>query len=178
MRKRLRHCAVLAAIVANLLSAPCASAMGREAQIKAAYIFKFASFVRWPPEAFLNPSTPLRVCVFGRRDILGMIGGLSRGASAGQRPMQAMGGSARSLANTSCHVLFLGEGGAGARTLREAQKGPVLTISDRSAGSDGGVIELVPHADTVRFVVHKGEADRRRLALSSKLLAVAEEVVP
>jgi hypothetical protein len=56
--------------------------------------------------------------------------------------------------------------------------GPVLTISDRSAGSSGGLVELVTRGDAVRFVIHRGEAERRRLALSSKLLAVAEAVEP
>ena len=78
-----------------------------------------------------------------------------------------------------CQILFVGRSETASRTLlAEASQRPVLTVTDRSAGTRGGIIEFVPTAGSVRFSIHRQAAEARQLVLSSKLLAVAASVEP
>src|SRR5207244_10853841 len=46
-----------------------ASALGQpvdEYQVKAAFLFNFAKFVEWPPQAFPSASAPFSICVLGQ----------------------------------------------------------------------------------------------------------------
>jgi len=156
-----------------------AKADSREAEVKAAYVFKLASFVRWPPTAYDSAVAPTTLCVAGRSDVLAALGRIAKGQRAENRPLAVVGLPPGSSTAAGCQALYLGEGGkAAGRMLQALARAPVLTISDRTAGSEGGVIELVDHGDTVRLVIHRGEAVRHGLTLSSKLLAVAEAVEP
>ena len=49
----------------------------------------------------------------------------------------------------------------------------MLTVCDRSNGTRGCVVEFVLRDGKVRFALDRARADRRRLELSAKLLAVA-----
>jgi hypothetical protein len=175
-----RRCAwLLAAAVLALGQYDRARADSREAEVKAAYVFKLASFVRWPPAAYESAAAPTTLCVAGRSDVLAALGRMAKGQRADDRPLAVIGLPPGSNAATGCQALYLGEGGkATGRMLQTVARAPVLTISDRAAGSQGGVIELVDHGDMVRLVIHRGEAERHGLTLSSKLLAAAEAVEP
>src|SRR5882762_3080597 len=37
-----------------------------EYQVKAAFLYKFATYVRWPPRTGLDASSPFVICVIGR----------------------------------------------------------------------------------------------------------------
>jgi len=154
-------------------------ANSREAEVKAAYVYKLASFVRWPPTAFASAATPTTLCVSGRRDVLADLTQMVKGQRADDRALVVVAVPPGSKTAPGCQALYLGEGGRSAgQLIQSLGSAPVLTISDRGAGSEGGVIELVDHGDTVRLVIHRAEASRRGLTLSSKLLSVAEAVEP
>jgi hypothetical protein len=53
----------------------------------------------------------------------------------------------------------------------------VLTVTELGASSPG-VVAFTVQQSHVRFVIHRSQADARRLQISSKLLAVAAAVVP
>ncbi len=151
-----------------------------EAQIKAAYLYKLASFVRWPPAAFGDQAAPLRICVSGRDDVFDVVAALTHGQFASGHALVAETiDAAHPDAVGRCQILFLGRGQAAARALM-AQAGtkPVLTVSDRSAGTRGGIVEFVLVGGTIRFSVNRHAAEARQLVVSSKLLAVAVSVEP
>jgi hypothetical protein len=68
-----------------LLGVPGATLLGGQAsppveyQVKAAFLFNFAKFVRWPAEVFLNETTPLTLCVFGHDPFGGALDEIVRG---------------------------------------------------------------------------------------------------
>jgi hypothetical protein len=169
----------LAAALALAAAAPTQAAVS-EAQIKAAYLYKLASFVRWPPSAFTDQAAPLRICVAGRNDVYGVVEALARGQQASGRQLAAASVDLAHPENVaSCQILFVGRGDAAARALlAEVAQRPVLTVTDRSAGARGGIIEFVPTGGNVRFSIHRRAAEARQLVLSSKLLAVAASVEP
>ncbi len=180
MKPRARRRAwVVASFVLALAQSDMAMADTREADVKAAYVYKLASFVKWPPAAYDSPAAPTTLCVAGRGDILAALARIASGQRADNRPLIVLALPPGSSTAAGCHALYLGEGGKWAGQLIQAMAhAPVLIISDRGAGSSGGVIELVDRGDTIRLVVHRGEAARHGLTLSSKLLSVAEAVEP
>ena len=152
---------------------PPATAATPEAEVKAAYIFNFASFVEWPDNA--ANSVQFRICVAGRSDIASVLEGLIRGQRISGRAIiiQQIGARHGEQAR-SCNIMFLGRGSDTSSILLRATSGlPVLTISDRGNGTRGGMIEFLIRDGRVRFAVDRELARRHRLALSAKLIEVA-----
>lgn len=169
---RLLCLAVTAAL--TMLPAPAAAASA-EAQVKAAYLYKLASFVRWPPE--VAPRGAFRFCVFGRSDVADVLEELVRGQQVAGRPatVERLGQDPARVRN--CHVLMLGGGSESARRMLDASVGlPILTVSDRNRNTWGGAVEFIIRDGKVRFVINRGDASSRGLELSSKLIDVAVEV--
>jgi hypothetical protein len=169
-------CWLLSVIGICCLPLHSASAASREAEVKAAYLFKLTSFVRWPPAAFRNPTEPLQICISGRADIYAVLAALARNKQADGHPIAVvqLGPQSAALVH-SCHTLFVGRNDAASRALLAAATGtPVLTITDLRGGTRGGVVEFVQRDGFVRLLVRRHEAEARQLELSSKLLAVAE----
>jgi len=164
------------ALGALMLPAQAGAVATPEAQVKAAYLYKLASFVRWPDGA--TRDSPFRVCVSGRSDIASVLEELVRGHDvAGQSiAVQQLSSSQAELAK-ACRVLFLGRGADSARSFLAATDGlPVLTVSDRDNGTRGGVVEFLIRDGRVRFAIDRRLASARRLELSSKLMDVAVAV--
>jgi hypothetical protein len=172
--KQAWHALVPAGLGVLLLLEPqSAAAAMSEAQVKAAYIYKLASFVRWPEGA--GAAGEFRLCISGRRDVVAVLQELARGQRIDGQPVSVHrldgggGGQAK-----SCQVLFVGHGGQDSANLLSAtETSPVLTICDRSNGTRGCVIEFVMRDGKVRFTLDRARADRRRLELSAKLVDVA-----
>lgn len=150
------------------------------AQVKAAYLFKLASFVRWPASALPDPAAPLRICVAGRSDIYGMVEVLTRGQEASARRLTAESvDPAKPETAVRCQILFVGQGEGAARALlAQTAQLPILTVTDRGRGTHGGIVEFVPVDGNIRLAIHRQAAEARQLALNSKLLAVAVSVEP
>ena len=171
---------VFAAVLLLTLSASSALAATREAEVKAAYLYKLASFVTWPGTAFTRADQPFQICVAGRDDIFAILEVLIRSKQAAGHPMTAVYLGSKSAAQArNCHTLFVGQNVAGSRImLASTARNPVLTVTDRSGGTSGGVIEFVERDGNIRLAIRRQEADARQLGISSKLLAVGEPVEP
>jgi len=166
---------LLAATACLTLAAPAQTATP-EAQVKAAYLLKFASFVRWPAGA---DAGPVRLCVAGRSDVASVLRTLAGAETVGGRPVAVMELRAGDAQARSCAIAYLGRGAEAGRSLMTAiGRAPVLTVTDRSGGTRGGAVEFVAVGGRVRFVIDRSEAESRRLELSSKLLEAAAEVQP
>jgi len=175
--RRARSLRLLALIVGPWLQADIADAATPEAEVKAAYLYKLASFVRWPAG---SGAGAFRFCIAGRDDVVGVLQQLVRGQQVDGRPLaveQVKAGSADVA--KECQILFLGRGPDTARALLGATRGlPVLTVGDRNNGTQGGVVDFLIRDGHVRLAIDRGDAAARHLELSSKLLNVAVAVDP
>ena len=148
-----------------------------EEGVKAAYLFKFAPFVQWPPPAFESETDPLVVCVSGDDDFAA----LAQSAMASQR-LGARAMETRRLARVEkgahCHVLFVaaGAGQTVADALAAVKGAPVLTVTDAPAGAPAGVVNFVRSGPNIRFAIDDRAAAENGLTLSSKLLQLAVAV--
>ena len=52
-----------------------------EYQVKAAFLYSFAKFVEWPPDAFKTPKDPILVCVLGHNPFGTSLNDVIRGKS-------------------------------------------------------------------------------------------------
>ena len=174
MRRR-----ALKAVAAGLLALHSAAlgASASEAQVRAAYLFKLASFVRWPEGA---AGGAFRFCTQGRSDVAAVLAQLTRGQQVIGKRIELVQLGARAIEQVKgCQILFVGRAPeAGRALIAAAGRAPVLTVTDRDGGTHGGAVEFVVVDGKVRFAVNRAEAEQRQLELSSKLMDVAVEVNP
>jgi hypothetical protein len=150
-----------------------------ERRIKAAFVYKFAGFVDWPPDAFAQADTPIRIGVMGEESIVQDIAEASMNRTVKGRRVQvtqiAPGGSLEGL-----HILFLREAASsGLRDSIAALKPEALLVVTETADAldRGSVINFLLDGGKVRFDISLEAAQSRGLKLSSRLITVARKVI-
>jgi hypothetical protein len=182
LRRQKRRLAVaLAAVLLGLAGwGRAAGASDFEYEIKAAFLYNFAKFVEWPPEAFPQASTPVSLCVFGDDPFDGSLDTVVRGETLNGRHLAVR--RPRDVQEArECQVLFIGaaEKGRAPEALSALRGTSVLTVGEGKDFLDqGGVIRLFLEQNRVRFDINLDAAERNHLKISSKLLALARTIVP
>jgi hypothetical protein len=146
-----------------------------EYQVKAAYVYNFGKFVKWPASAAANRSGAFTICVLGEDPFGTVLQSTLAGESIGGKPVAVKRVNTPQDA-TSCHILFLST--AQETKLKEVLgslgQASVLTVSDIPEFSQrGGMIQFVLQGDRVRFEINRANAEDDGLFLTSDLLKVA-----
>jgi YfiR/HmsC-like len=150
-----------------------------EYDVKAAFLFHFAQFVEWPAEAFLSAESPLTYCTVGEDVFRGALDESVKGKRIGSRPLRVLHLREREPIN-GCQVLFIGAGHKGRQMeeLASANGRPVLTVGETADfAQEGGIIGFFLEEKKVRFEINMGAAEKARLKISAKLLALAKTVL-
>ena len=192
-------------IIVGLLVAGVAADAAQEidevtaAKVKAAYLYNFARFVKWPGDAFENEQAPIVIGVVGRdpfgalldrtvagRKVSGRVLVIRRITAPrspddwtpddGPDPYEAIAAELR-----ECHLLYISRSDEKGfpRILDLLRDAPVLTVSDINAFAlDGGMVEFVLKAEkgTIGFHINHGVAKEAELHISSKVLKLADIV--
>jgi hypothetical protein len=166
------------ALLLALLPARGQDAAVTEEGVKAAFLYKFPGFVEWPAPALARTDEPVLIGVVGADEVAAELLGIAETRKSG-RPLVVR--KVRDAAGISgVHVLFIGtrERVRAPELIRTAQNAGVLTVTEwEGALRLGSVINFVTTADgRVRFEVSLEPAEKSRLRLSSRLLAVAQQV--
>lgn len=175
----------LAAALALLLSAHSVGMVRAQAPrgapdpelLKAAFVYNFAKFTRWPEAAWREPSASFRLCTLGQDPLVESLAGL-RGESVGGRPVEVRAVELP-LAGRTCHLLYLARSGQARLTelLGSINGQPVLTVSQApSFARGGGMVELYRDYDRLRFRINVEAARVAGLQLSARLLDLAQIV--
>jgi hypothetical protein len=149
----------------------------RESAIKAAFLYKFGSFVEWPPGVFRSATAPFLIGVFGDEAVAAELEQITQGRDIEGHPVVV-----QRLKETEelapLHVLYAGGSReTRARDALAAARGPVLTVADGPIGGrPGPVLYFTQEQGRVRFSASLPAAAARGLKLSAKLLAVAQQV--
>jgi hypothetical protein len=151
-----------------------------EQSIKAAYLYKFASYVDWPVGALDDLSTPLTIAVMGADSLADELAAMTGGRTVNGRSIFVRRLKADEALD-GVHILFIGA--TGREVLTEitpvAHAKSALVVTESSDALElGSVINFRPVDQRVRFEVSLDSADKSGLRLSSRLLAVAEHVIP
>jgi len=173
--------ALLAGLLAALaLPAAAQDRAAREHEIKAAFLFKFPSFIEWPGQAGTAPGGVFSIGVLGAEEV-----GADLQQVAAERTLEGRPVTVRTLrageSPAGLHMLFVGR----EHTSRIAQiarmpasRGLLIVSEEEGALDQGSAINFVVAAGRVRFQVNLQAAERSGLRISSRLLAVASEVRP
>ena len=149
-----------------------------EHRVKAAFLYKFASYVEWPAGSFPRPDSPLRIGVIGDDDLAAELTRTVAGRTVDTRSVTVL--SSREADFESVHMVFIGRSQAGrlAALVRSLQQRPILIVTETdNALSQGAMINFLLAEGRVRFEISLAAAGRSGLQLSSRLLAVAQNVV-
>jgi hypothetical protein len=171
----------LALTVALAGGAPRAAAqpVAAEYEVKAAFLFNFAKFVEWPPEAFAQTDDTLVIGVVGTDPFGPTLDRLVENKQVhGKRLVARRFADANSI--TSCQILFVSasESTRAGPVLETAKARFMLTVGETDDFLDqGGMISLRLAENRVRFEVNSTAAEEARLRISSQLLKLAVRVV-
>lgn len=161
-------------------SAQAQTAIAREYQLKAVFLFNFAQFVAWPPAAFAASDSPLVIGVLGEDPFHNALDDTVRGEKVDGHPITVE--RYRRLDDLrACHVLFVcrSEFGHLDQILARLKGQPVLTVGDvEGFAQRGGMIRFLNESNKVRFRINVEAAKAANLTISSKLLRPADIVTP
>ena len=149
-----------------------------ERRVKAAFLYKFLSFITWPERALPPEGQPLVIGVMGAPDIADELGATLAGRTAQGRPVVARP-MAPGEPPAGVHLLFID--GSQQHRLREearaAREWSTLPVSEVDGALDYGVvINFVTVEGRVRFEVSLDNAHASGITISSRLLALAYRV--
>ena len=174
-RKRLSPICVLMVAIAVIVAPLTQAAPYSVEAVKAAYLFRFAQYVEWPP---LAADAPFVIAVSGSEDVAVHLERLLPGMSVnGHRVIVRRVTHAQEL--DGVHILYIGANAfARTRALRtRAVELPILVVTDNELGLDGGgVINFIEIDRNLRFEISLIAADRSGLKINSQLLSVAARV--
>jgi YfiR/HmsC-like len=144
----------------------------REYQIKAVFLFNFAQFVEWPPEAFPGAAEPFVIGILGEDPFGPYLDETVRGEKVNSRSISIVR-FARAEDIRTCHILYISRSEAGRldQILSTMRSRSILTVSDLDQfGRSGGMIRFVTENNKVRLRIDNEAAKAAGLKISSKLL--------
>jgi hypothetical protein len=161
----------------GLLAACVAGAQPLEHEVKAAFLYKFLSFVEWPAQSFARADAPLVIGVLAADEVHASLEQAVQGRQAQNRPVQVRRVAAGERLS-GLHVLFVGRAAAASLARLAAPPGVLVVAEADGALEQGAMINFLRSDGRVRFEVAPETAERRGLRISSRMLAVAHSVKP
>jgi hypothetical protein len=167
-----------AALLAGWSAGAAEDAASLEQRVKAAFLYQFASYVEWPALSFAQPDTPVTIAVMGAEQLAAELKQLSAGRTVGGRKVevrQVRPGDTLAGIN----ILFIGsaENARLAQVAQTAKPRAMLIVTEADGAlKQGSMINFVIVDRRVRFEVALDSVERSGLKLSSRLLAVAQQV--
>jgi len=152
------------------------SAPSREYAVKAAYLYNFGRYVRWPDTAFRGAQDPFVIGVLGSDPFGSLLETI-----AGEKQIEGRKILLRRFASldkyTPCHILFVSRSLSAkqqAEAVERLKGSGVLLVGETAAfGERGGTVRFTIEEDKVRFTINQEAAKREDLKISSKLLSLA-----
>lgn len=179
-----RTCSLPGMTLLALLGSSCIqsafAADSLEFAVKAAFIYKFASYVEWPTSSFASPNSPFLICAIGDDRVSALMDQAAAGQQVNTHPITVKH-LQHATPNSDCDVAYVAgaDRQAVASELEALRKAPVLTITDADQAPDAaGIIGFTVRDNHVRFNIDDALASAGGLVISSKLLSLANSVKP
>src|SRR6267154_647572 len=149
-----------------------------EYQVKAAYLYNFGRFIKWPTGVAAGKGDSFPVCVLGRDPFGPILDSTLAGEALDGKPV-VIRRIVKPQDGVDCRILFVSstEEHHLKEILAAIDQTGVLTVSDIPGFSRrGGIIQFVAEGDRVRFEINLASAESAKLVMSSELLKVAAAV--
>jgi hypothetical protein len=146
-----------------------------EYQVKAAFLYNFAKFVEWPPDAFQSDKSPIALCVFRYDPFGSALDEIVAGQTINDRRVVVQ--RINELpALKACQIVFVSNReDKNLLEILNSLKGTsalVVGESEHFAEHRGGIQFFIENKQ-LRFAVNVDAIQTARLKVSSKLLALA-----
>lgn len=144
--------------------------------MKAAFLYQFPAYVEWPDHSSIAEG-PIEIGVIGNDAVAAALDEFARERSPEEQLVRVRRvGDVASV--KGLHVLFIGSGAEAKRTqyIEAAHAESVLTVTEQASGEQSSIIDFQIQDGRVRFIISLPAAQRAKLKISSRLLAVASEV--
>ena len=173
--------ALLAAPVPKIVLADTAPSSGiADFQVKAAYLYKFGSYIEWPSNTFATPESPLTIGVRGADALANELIRIALDHTVNGHPVIVRKLGADDPL-TGINMLFIGaDNRERYNDILAATRGlPILTVTEsEQALSRGSMINFLLVDGRVRFEAAPKAAKLNNLAISARLLAAAYRIAP
>jgi hypothetical protein len=176
VRRRLTLAIVLALTLGSSTGRPESES---EYRLKAAFLYNFARFVEWPPEALGPPHSPFVIAVLGQDPFGEVLDRTMAGKTVAGHPVEVRRVDDPDDA-AKVHILFVSASERDRQEVIVRTASPnTLTVGDTSDfARAGGMIGFLVRDRRVRFEINPARAEQARLKLSSQLLKLATLVPP
>jgi len=170
---------VLGLVLAVLLAGPAAAQSSREYDLKAVFLYNFATFVEWPKEARPAAGQPIVIGILGRDPFGTVLDDVVAGEKLDDHPLAVRRCRTPEEA-VGCHILFISASEAARlpQILELLRGKPVLTVADMPRFAETGGIITFSTGARVQLHINARAAHQAGLAISSKLMRVATMVGP
>jgi hypothetical protein len=169
---------IVVAPLLGLATSVDAQTLSLERRVKAAFLYKFASYASWPAEAFPAPDTPLRIGIAGDNVLAAELERMVSGRTSGGRPVTVVAFGPKDLP-TNVHIAFRSASATGSleEWIQMARVAPALVVTETpGALRAGSMINFLVQDGRVRFEIAAHSAEDVGITLSSRLLSVAQSV--
>jgi len=147
-------------------------------RIKVAFLFNFASLVKWPEESFKNSESPFVICHYGGSQTKEIFDTAYSGRMVERHPVEVWHPSGEGDV-LGCHIFMItAERSEQVSGFIAAVAGKsILTIGETAGFAlSGGVIGFYNDGSKIRFEINLDAAKRAKLRISSRLLRLARLV--
>jgi hypothetical protein len=169
---------VLGVMTSPVEAAP--SQVSHEYDLKAAFLFNFAQFVEWPPQAFADANTPITIAILGEDPFGASLDEIVANETAHNRRIVVRRyHSVEEVEN--CQILFISQ--SNSRDLKhiasKLDHRSILTVGDtENFAARAGIIGFEVNQRRLRLRINLAAATAMGLTISSKLLRQAAIVGP
>jgi hypothetical protein len=171
----LLHFVVL--LATSALASAATSTQTSPLELRAAFVFNFAKFTEWPTSVVAEDA-PITLCVIDDERAFDVFRRVAKGRSVGSHGL-----AVRMLRLEDdlrgCQVVYAPvlDASRAADLLASIGDAPILTISDyEQFARTGGVANFIVEDGMVRFAINADSAQRARLRINSRLMALAKLV--
>ena len=151
-----------------------------EYQIKAAFLYNFAKFVDWPPQAFTNENSEFVIGILGDNPFGEDLARTVAGKNVNERTI-AIQKFTDAAETKNCHILFIStsEKNRLPEVFEKLKGRSILTVGEMERFTEsGGIINFVREASKIRFQINDPAAKAIQLKISSKLMSLAVSASP
>jgi hypothetical protein len=150
----------------------------KEYQLKAAFLFNFAQFVKWPANSFPSADVPFYIGILGDDPFGPALEETIQGETIDNHKLKVVRG--RTFDDLKdCQLIFISKSEEShmAQIFAELDSRPILTVSEvGDFAKNGGDIDFYLSGGKVRFEINPQSAQRCGLKISSQLLNLGKIV--
>lgn len=161
-------------VLAIFLAGPLPAQPSREFELKAVFLYNFASFVEWPEPARPRPGEPIVIGVLGRDPFGATLDEVVAGEKSKDHPLEVRRYRRLETAQEA-HILYISasESWRLSRILGFLRGKPVLTVAETTHPAAPRAVITFATGSRVELHVNAAAAEQAGLSISSKLLRVA-----